>query len=86
MEITLISKGFFMFENLKFRLEVKKQKLMIWFVWKLPKWLIYYSSLRLLAHATTGKYGKTTESELKAVDALLRWDYTMGIEVPRRKK
>lgn len=45
-----------------------------WIAWKLPKPLIYWCAIRLIAFATTGKYGKQCVPELAAMDALKRWD------------
>lgn len=54
-------------------LRTMKEKFYLWFVWKLPKELIKWATIRLIANATTGKYGNTIVPELKAMDALDRW-------------
>ncbi len=41
--------------------------------WILPAKLIYFATIRLIAHATTGKYSKTVVPKLGAMDALRRW-------------
>lgn len=41
--------------------------------WRLPRWLVYWASIRLISHATTGRYGTTVVPDLTAVDALSRW-------------
>ena len=46
----------------------------MWIAWKLPKWLVMLATVRLIAHATAGEYGSTVVPELKAVDALQRWE------------
>lgn len=52
-----------------------KDKLAQFIVWHLlPKSVIYWASIRLMAHATTGEYGNTETPALLAVDALKRWD------------
>lgn len=51
-----------------------KEKLAFKIAWLLPKWLVYYASIRLIAHATMGDYGTTVVPELKAMDALDRWE------------
>lgn len=61
---------------LKYWWHVKKEKLQMWVAWKLPKWLVMWASVRLMAHATTGKYGTTIVPELSAIDALKRWEGT----------
>ena len=52
-----------------------KEKIIMCIVWHLPKWLIYWATIRLMAHATTGKYGNTIVPELEAMEALKRWEY-----------
>jgi hypothetical protein len=51
----------------------RKEKLAIWFVGKLPKWLIYRASLRCIAHATTGKFSGQVVPDLTAMEVLQRW-------------
>ncbi len=49
------------------------EKAQLWLVHHLPRWLIYWAAIRLMAHATTGKYGKQVVPKLTAMDALKRW-------------
>ena len=51
-----------------------REKFTLWLVWKLPRYLVKWCSVRLIAHATTGKYGSTIVPELSAMDALKRGD------------
>jgi hypothetical protein len=44
------------------------------FVWMLPKWLVYWCAIRLIAHATQGPHSNTIVPELTAMDALKRWE------------
>ncbi len=53
---------------------VIKEKLQLWFAWRMPRWLVYYCSIRLMSSATTGKYSNTIVPELTAMDALDRWN------------
>lgn len=53
---------------------VRGTKLVMWFVWLLPRWLVYWCSVRLLVAATTGKWGHQVVPELTALDALKRWE------------
>jgi len=50
-----------------------KEKLQMWLVWRLPRWLIKWASVRLMANATQGQYSNTIVPELTAMDALKRW-------------
>ena len=51
-----------------------EEKFMFWFTWKLPKRLVYFCAIRVVSHATTGKYGNTVVPELTAMDAVKRWE------------
>lgn len=51
-----------------------KDKVLMGLVWKLPKSIVYWCTIRLIAYATTGKYGKTIVPELTAMDALKRFE------------
>ena len=50
------------------------EQFLTWFVWHLPKVVIKWAAIRLIAHATTGKYETTIVPDLTAMDALRRWD------------
>ena len=51
-----------------------KERFVIWFVWKLPRIIIYWATIRLTAEAGQGKYSSDTVDELTAMDALDRWE------------
>lgn len=59
---------------LKYWWLAKKDSLQMWFAWRLPRWLVKWAAVRLMAHATTGKYSATVVPELTAMDALKRWE------------
>jgi hypothetical protein len=48
-------------------------KFWLWLVWKLPKPLVMWSTVRVVAHATSGEYGDTSAPDITAMDALKRW-------------
>lgn len=50
------------------------EKICEWLAWKLPRRLVYWSAIRLMAHATAGEYGSTCPSELNVIEALKRWE------------
>lgn len=56
------------------RFEVRKEKIKMAIAWAMPNWLVYWCSVRLMANATTGKYTSQVVPELKAIDALKRWE------------
>lgn len=51
-----------------------KERFYLWFVWLLPRDLIYWCAIRLGAHATTKKYSAQIVPELTFMDALKRWE------------
>ena len=51
-----------------------REKLATWIAWKLPRYLVMWCAVRLVAHATQGKYSSTVVPELSAMDALKRWE------------
>ncbi len=50
------------------------EKLLMAIAWSMPKKLVYWCSIRLMAHATVGQYSNQIVPELTAIDALKRWD------------
>ena len=53
---------------------IMREKIWMWLAWRLPSTLVKWASIRLIAHATQGKYGSTVVPELSAMDALQRWE------------
>lgn len=53
-----------------------REKLVIWITWHLPKQVVYWCAIRLVAHATTGKYSNQNVTQLTATEALERWEIT----------
>jgi hypothetical protein len=50
-----------------------------WLVDKLPKRLVYFCSMRVMAHSTTGKYGNTIVPELTGMEAISRYGTDNGL-------
>ena len=51
------------------------EKLCIWAAWHLlPKRLVYWCSIRVSAHATTGQYSSQAVPDLTVIEALKRWE------------
>ena len=53
--------------------EPKLDGLARWIAWKLPKRIVMWATIRLIAHATQGPYSKTDVTSLEAMEALSRW-------------
>ncbi len=51
-----------------------KEKLTMWIVWHLPRCMIVWAAIRLMAHATTGEYAHQDTSAITFADALNRWN------------
>lgn len=64
--------------DLRIWLARKIENAWIWVAWSLPHTLVKWAAIRLVAHATQGKYGNTHVVELTAMDALKRWDDPAG--------
>ncbi len=54
------------------------EKLSMLIAFKLPKRVVYWAAIRLMAYATCGKYGDTVVPELTGMEALKRWDHASG--------
>lgn len=50
-----------------------KERIMMWIAWHLPKTLVYWCSIRMIAYATQGEYSNQEVPALGAMDALHRW-------------
>ena len=42
--------------------------------WRLPKRLVYWCAIRVMANATHGEWSSQVVPELEAMDALKRWE------------
>lgn len=47
--------------------------------WLMPRWLVYWCAIRLIAHATSGEWSHQIVPDLKAMDALERWEKSHGL-------
>ena len=61
--------------HLRYEISRQMEKKLIWFVGKLPRKLVYWCSIRLIVHATTGEYSHQIVPDLTAMDALERWGH-----------
>lgn len=59
---------------LAYEIVKRREKLLMWVAWHLPRELVKWCFIRVAAHATTGRHRDTTMPELLVVDALKRWD------------
>jgi hypothetical protein len=50
-----------------------KDRFWMWIAWRLPRPLVYWASIRLLARATVKEYSGQEVPKLKALEALQRW-------------
>lgn len=61
---------------MKYQLAEFKEKVAIFIAWRMPKSLVMWCSIRLMANATQGKYSNQIVPDLLAMDALKRWETT----------
>lgn len=50
------------------------ERLCMWLAWKMPRRLAYWCAVRVITHATQGRYSNQIVPELYAMDALKRWE------------
>jgi hypothetical protein len=50
------------------------EQMIIGLAWILPKRLVYWCAIRVMAHATTGKHSNQVVPDLLVMDALKRWE------------
>jgi len=60
-----------------------KENILIRLAWAMPRSLAYWCAVRVMAHATTGKYSHQVVPELTAMDALARWNNEPSAPEPR---
>jgi hypothetical protein len=58
----------------RYEIDKRKEKVIMWIAWRLPRRVVMWSYIRVGAHATQGEYGNTIVTELSMMDALKRWD------------
>jgi hypothetical protein len=50
-----------------------REKLWMWLAWQLPRRLVLWCAVRVMASATTGRHSGQVVPDLLAMDALQRW-------------
>lgn len=58
---------------IKYEINKKYDALLRTIAWHLPKRLVMWSTMRVIANATTGKYSDQEVPALTAMDAIKRW-------------
>jgi hypothetical protein len=58
-----------------------KEKIAMWFAYKLPKRIVYWAAIRMAAYASSGRYSTTIVPHLTVMDALERWEKGMIHEI-----
>lgn len=56
--------------------KVPNMKVSKWIAFHLPRCVVYWAIIRLIAYATSGRYDSTVVPELEAMEALKRWEYS----------
>lgn len=54
-------------------IRIKFEKFQMAIAWALPRWLVKWCFVRVVAHATTGQYGDTVLPSITAMESLKRW-------------
>ena len=58
----------------RYELAKRRDKILMWIAWRLPRRFIMWCYIRVAAHATTGEHANTLVCELGMMDALGRWE------------
>lgn len=64
----------YVWSDRRYLLNRKREALIRWVAWRLPRELVKWCYIRVGANATTGKYADTIVPALPMMDALQRWD------------
>lgn len=57
----------------RYELAKRRERIVMWIAWRLPRYLAYWVAIRVMAHATTGPYGNQEPGRVSIMDALKRW-------------
>lgn len=60
--------------HLRYELGKRRQRAVMAVVWRLPSEIVYWSAIRVMANATTGKWSGQVVPELTIFEALERWE------------
>lgn len=52
-----------------------REKILTWIAWHMPRSIVYWCAIRVMAHATQGEYSHQVVPDLTSMDALKRWGY-----------
>lgn len=51
-----------------------KEKFCRWLAWRMPRSLVMWCGIRIVAHATSGPYAEAVFPDPSAMDAIKRWE------------
>lgn len=60
--------------EIRYQASTYAEKAIMAIAWMLPRTLVMWCAVRVLAHATTGEWSSQVVPELTAMDALERWE------------
>lgn len=69
----------------KYEVHRKQERLLLWFVSRLPREVVYRACIRVGADATTGAYSNQIVPELTFFEAIERWPKRDGGDWTNRK-
>jgi|SoiMethySBSTD1v2_1073268.scaffolds.fasta_scaffold401848_2 hypothetical protein len=58
----------------RYELGKRVERVQMFVAWHVPRWLAYWCTIRVMAHATTGEYGMTDPTREPMMTVLQRWD------------
>lgn len=72
---TLWGKLVLRYDLFRYDLSTVPDKFRMWLAWRMPRRLVMWAAIRLMSHATTGKYGREEPDSVSIMTALKRWDH-----------
>ena len=63
-----------MLYDFRYEWNKRKEKFKLWFVWNLPKWVVYWCVIRVWAYVTCDEYSDRSPDEVSLSEALKSWE------------
>lgn len=74
MPVTWWGKMVLRYDLLRYDMNKIPERVCVWIAWRMPRQLVMWAAIRLMAHATTGKNGSRVPDRVSIMDALRSWE------------
>lgn len=58
----------------RWRLREAREGAWRWIAWRLPRRLVYWAAIRVMVHATTGRWSNQIVPDIEPAEILTRWE------------